>query len=74
MVFFLEIHEIVEAINRLFSMFTFINILRWIYYSEDKGLHRVTFDGLEHQVVVNLTSRAIGIEIGMCSYRFKNIV
>lgn len=48
-------------------MFAFINIIRWIYYSKasSNGLHRVTFDGKEKQVVLNLTSNVIGIDVGM---------
>ncbi|CAG2222929.1 LRP2 [Mytilus edulis] len=45
------------------------SIVRWIYYSEGRGLHRVTFDGLENQVVVNLTARPIGIEIDFVDQR-----
>lgn len=36
---------------------------RWIYYSEGNALHRVTFDGIEKHIVVNLTAKPIGIEI-----------
>ncbi|XP_052080321.1 low-density lipoprotein receptor-related protein 1-like [Mytilus californianus] len=44
---------------------------RWIYYStqESYALHRVTFDLKENQVVVNLTSRAIDIEIDFIEKR-----
>lgn len=46
---------------------------RWIYYSEGYALHRVTLNGIEKQVVVNLTARPIGIDMGMFSYRYLKI-
>lgn len=50
-------------------MFALINIIRWIYHSEGNALHRVTFDGLENEVLVNQTANPIDIDIGMCSWR-----
>ncbi|CAC5410066.1 LRP2 [Mytilus coruscus] len=43
---------------------------RWIYYSTETSdaLLRVTFDGKEKQVVINLTSRLIDIQVGYSSY------
>ncbi|CAC5410068.1 unnamed protein product [Mytilus coruscus] len=52
-------------------MFTLNNIIRWIYYSKAGGhpLHRVVFDGKENQVVTNITSRVIDIEIDFVDKR-----
>lgn len=56
-----------RQLKKIFLMFTFINIIRWIYYSnaDTYALHKVTFDGKANQVVVNLKSWPIDIEIGM---------
>ncbi|CAG2233326.1 LRP5_6 [Mytilus edulis] len=42
---------------------------RWIYYSTEtsNALLRVRFDGKDRQVVINLTSRVIDIQVGMLS-------
>lgn len=56
-------------------MYNFINIIRWIYYSKGltNALLKVTFDGKEKQVVLNLPSTVIGIDVGMFSIEmFKN--
>ncbi|VDI77712.1 Hypothetical predicted protein, partial [Mytilus galloprovincialis] len=44
---------------------------RWIYYSKAAGhaLHRVTFDGKENHVVINLTSRLVDILVDFVSKR-----
>lgn len=66
-IFFEIQHEPIK--KKLLSMSTCINIIRWIYYGTGTALHRMTFEGLEHQLLVDHTARPVDIKIGMFSYK-----